>query len=247
MTALSPETRRLLELSRDGDDPSPVSEQAVRTRLIGHLGVTAMMGVTTASVAASAAEAAGAASAASQVSAGMAGATLAKTVTALVLAAGVGAGAWKGEEIPAQAVAWSAAVSVSAKETVKRAWNVLTSKSPDAETAHPASAHTLASPVGSDEYRHQRLMEVARRPNRPVAKEAELVLILGAEEALAAGDAERAARYLDVHEARFRAGVLAEDREALRAAIERARGSTQAAPSISPSDPVPTGSAKPNF
>jgi hypothetical protein len=226
MTALSPETRRLLDLSRDGDDPSPVSEHAVRTRLIGHLGVTAMMGVTTASVAASAAEAAGAASAASQVSAGMAGATLAKTVTALVLAAGVGAGVWKGEEIPAQAVAWGAAVSVSAKETVKRAWNVLTSKSPDTETnAHPASAHTLASPVGSDEYRHQRLMEVARRPNRPVAKEAELVLILGAEGALADGDAERAARYLDVHEVRFRAGVLAEDREALRAAIERARGS----------------------
>ena len=56
-----------------------------------------------------------------------------------------------------------------------------------------------------------------------MAKEAELILILGAEQALTEGDDAGALRYLDEHEARFAGGALSEDRETLRARIDRSR------------------------
>jgi hypothetical protein len=59
-----------------------------------------------------------------------------------------------------------------------------------------------------------------------VAKEAELVLILGAEQALAAGDGERAARFLDQHQATFAEGELRDRREELRRLVDRASGKT---------------------
>ena len=240
MTELSTETRRLLQLSRGGDDPTAAREQAVRDRLIARLGVTALVGVATASAAASAAEAASVtsagvlstgapasaavgSSAASVVSMGAATATLAKTVAGLVLVASLGTGAWKNDEVVEQAMAWSSTVAVRAKKAAIEAWHVVVGDTKGAD--RKASGAAPVDPAfGYDARRHELLIAIARRPDHPVAKEAELILILGAEQALAEGDDARAMRYLDEHQARFAGGALSDDRETLRVRIDRGRG-----------------------
>lgn len=221
MTALSAETRRLLHLSRAGDDPTAASEQAVRNRLIARLGVTALAGVASASVVVGAPGAMVGSAAAKAASVGATAATWAKTVAAVILIAGLEAGVWRNDDIVHHAVEWPATVARQVKQVVKRAWQVVMGDT-QAESDGPA---TIPPPINS-ELLHERLIAIARRPNHPVAKEAELVLILGAEHALAAGDHERAARYLDQHETRFAGGELRTDREALRALCDRARRPT---------------------
>jgi len=265
VTALSPETRRLLQLSRGGDDPAPAREQAVRNRLIAQLGVTALAGIATGSTASAAVGAAEAASAASAsvlsgaapastavgsaavnaASAGAATASLAKTVAGVVLLAGLGAGAWKNDQVVEETVAWSTAVAVEAERAAKRVWLFVTGGSESAASRGQPAAPALDPSVLAAN-RHELLIAIARRPNRPVAKEAELVLILGAQQALAAGDDERAARYLDQHEAQFAGGELSENREALRVRIHDARGRGKAQPTA-PSPATPSNADKTNF
>ena len=230
MTALSAETRRLLDLSRDSDDPTPARELAVRDRLIARLGVTALLGVAGASAAVGAAEAAsaaGGAAAAKAVSAGATAATWAKTVATLAIVASLGAGVrmsdGMSDDNAPPVVAWSVAVAGEVKHAVKRAWQIVTNSTDDDASADAPRA--IVPPV-SAEGLHQRLIAIARRPNHPVAKEAELVLIMGAERALAEGDADLAKRYLDRHEARFAGGELRADREALRILCDRAHQGT---------------------
>jgi hypothetical protein len=255
MSILSAETRRLLDLSRDGDDPTPLREDAVRNRLIARLGVTALAGVATASAVLGAAEAAGAAGSgalaggahssavvgsatAKAISTGVTTATLAKTVAGLVLVAGLGAGAWKSDEGVEQVVGWPAAVAVRSTQVVARAWHLLVGDRDDADGKR-AVAPPIGSSIANDTKRHELLIAIARRPDHPVAKEAELVLILGAEKALAAGDVESAARYLDEHEARFAGGPLRDNREALRVLVDRARSAGERGQPIAPSPIAP--------
>src|SRR6185503_16074291 len=239
MTELSSETRRLLQLSRDGDDPTAAREQAVRDRLITRLGVTALAGAATASAAVGAAEAASLTSAGAlstgapassvvgsaavnAVSMGATTATLVKTVAGLVLVAGLGTGAWTKEEvIVEQAIEWSTTVARGAQEAAQRVWYFVTG---GAEGARTMAATPPAPSVGYDARQHELLIAIARRPDHPVAKEAELILILSAEQALVEGDDVRATRYLDEHEARFAGGPLSDDRQVLRARIDRGRG-----------------------
>ena len=240
MSALSAETRRLLDLSRNGDAPTPARELAVRNRLVARLGVTALAGAAGASAALGAAEAASAAGGASAITAGAPGAavgsaaanglsagattaTLAKTVATLAVVAGLGAGVWKGDEKVDPAAPWPAAAAGHVKHAVKRAWQIVTNSGDDGASSHAPDA---ISPPISAEAIHERLIAIARRSHRPVAREAELVLILAAERALGEGDIDRAERYLDRHRARFSGGELSADREALRVLCERARRGT---------------------
>jgi hypothetical protein len=230
MTALSAETRRLLRLSQGGDDPTPAREHAVRNRLIARLGVGALAGVATGPAVVGSAQAGAAiGSTAAKAASAVATTTLAKTVAILVLAAGLGAGVWKGNDVVERLAELPAAVAAQAKQVAKRAWRGMTGEPRRVEAQSRGRAAT--DPSISSEDRHQRLIAIARRSNRPVAKEAELLLILRAEQALAAGDGERAARYLDQHEALFPGGELHDDREALRTQIDGA-GHTVPTPSI---------------
>jgi hypothetical protein len=260
MTALSPETRRLLQLSRSGDDPTRAREQAVRKRLVAQLGVTALAGVATASAALGGAEAAGAASASTLAGSAPAGGVvgtaanavsvgataLTKTVATLVLAAGLGAGVWKSDDVVEQGVGWTATITVEAKQVARRAWHVLTGAEGSGARSDNTHLPTIESPT-SVEPIHERLVAVARRPNRPVAKETELVLILAAEQALEAGDHERASRYLDQHEARFAAGAMKQDREVLRVLCERARHGAGDTPPLAPPTHSPFRAGSTNF
>jgi hypothetical protein len=237
MSALSAETRRLLVLSRGGDDPSPASELAVRNRLVARLGVTALAGVAGASAALGAAEAGSAAAGAqgaavgstagSALSSGATTAALAKTVATLVVVAGLGAGVWKSDDKVDAAAPWPAAAAAEVKHAVKRAWQIVTNADDEVDRARARSdAPDAITPPISAEAMHERLIAIARRPNRPVAKEVELVLILAAERALGEGDVARAERYLDRHRAQFSDGELSAEREALRVLCERARRGT---------------------
>jgi hypothetical protein len=234
MNSLHPETRRLIELSRDGDDPTPGSEAAVRSRLMTRLGSAAFVGAAGASIAAGAADALGAAggSAAGSASLGAAGstalqtaaagvtsATLVKTVATLLVVAGPAIGAWENVEVRERAVELSAAMGARVSHVVDRVWRAPVSKAPETRPE-------LLSPFIGTKILHERLMAIARRPHRPIAKEAELIFILGAEEALAAGDHVLAAQYLDRHHIRFPDGELAPDREALRAICKLAHSSS---------------------
>jgi hypothetical protein len=238
---LSAETRRMLELSRAADIPLPSRERAVRDRLIAELGAAALTGVV-ASTAVVTAQTAGAttsgalsASGSSSAAAGsgtkaLAGATT-STLTklaALIVAAGIGAGAWNHPDVAERAEAWSAEIAVDAKRVARRAWRLITGGG-DAETTSRGALESVDRSVDFDERRHALLIAIARRPNRPVAKEAELVLILRAEQALVSGDDTRAAQYLDAHEMSFEAGALEADREALRVLVDCARGDAPAA------------------
>jgi hypothetical protein len=268
MSALSAETRRLLQLCRHGDDPTPAREQAVRNRLMARLGVTALAGVATASAAVGAAEAAsvtsagvlsGAAPASTAVgsaataaaSVGATTATLVKTVAGLALVVGLGASAWRNDDAVERAMEWSATVAVQAEQSAKRVWHFVTGDADGADaTSSGASVAKKGEPLtSSDANRHERLIAIARRPNHPVAKEAELVLILGAEQALKVGDEERAARYLDEHEARFAKGELCQNREALRSRL----GSGSSAAPVEEAQPsaaspvAPSNEEKTNF
>jgi hypothetical protein len=267
MSALSAETRRLLQLSRHGDDPTPAREQAVRNRLIARLGVTALAGVATASAAVGAAEAAsvtgagvlsGAAPASTAVgsaatTAASVGttATLVKTVAGMALVVGLGASAWRNDDAVERAMEWSATVAVQAEQSAKRVWHFVTGDADGADaTSSGASVAKKGEPLtSSDANRHERLIAIARRPSHPVAKEAELILILGAEQALEVGDEERAARYLDEHEARFAKGELCQNREALRSRLGAGSSAApveEAQPSA-PSPVAPSNEEKTNF
>ena len=237
MTTLSAETRRMLELSRAADVPSPSRERAVRDRLIAELGVAALASVA-ASTAAVATETAGAitsgglsAAGSSSAAAGSAthalvGATtsaLTKIVAALIVAAGIGAGAWSLPAVAERVEAGPADIVAGSKRIARRAWSFVTREEDDQTTFHGA-IESVDRSVDFDERRHALLIAIARRPNHPVAKEAELVLILRAEQAFSAGDEALAAKYLDAHEANFEAGALSDNREALRVLVDCARG-----------------------
>jgi len=247
MTALSPETRRLLQLSRGGDDPSPAREKAVRDRLIAQLGASALAGVATASAIAGAANATGAAAgsaAGSTASLGATTAAVAKALATLILAAGLGVGALKSDALE-QADEWPAAVAVTTKHVAERAWRFVTGAEGGAKPG--LSLAPMTDPVVGPEAIHQRLIAIARRPNRPVAKEAELILILGAEQALEEGDHERAARYLDAHEARFANDELRDDREKLRALCEEVRHGGGMTRPAAPAEIAPSTGGTTNF
>jgi hypothetical protein len=229
MTILSAETRRMLELSRAADVPSPSRERAVRERLIAELGVAALAAAagSTAAVAAETARAttSGALSAASSSSTAagsatqaLAGATtsiLTKTVAALIVAAGVGAGARNHPALAERVGAWPSDIAVGAEGVARRVRRFVMGNGDGATTSRPA-IESVDRSVDFDERRHALLIAIARRPDHPVAIEAELVLILRAEQALSAGDAALAAKYLDAHEASFEGGALSDNREALR-------------------------------
>jgi hypothetical protein len=248
MTALSAETRRMLALSRAADIPSPSRERAVRDRLIAELGVAALAGVAggAATVAAEAADAtsralsaagssSAAAGSATQALAGATTSTLTKTVAALIVAAGIGAGARNHPAVVERVKAWSADIAVGAERVVQRAFRFVTGQG-DSATALRGVIESVDRSVDFDERRHALLIAIARRPDHPVAKEAELVLILRAEQALSAGDEALAAKYLDAHEASFEGGALSDNREALRVLVDCARGA--AAGTLAPSPAV---------
>jgi len=240
MTILSAETRRMLELSRAADVPSPSRERAVRDRLIAELGVAALAGVagSTATVAAETVGASGALSAAgsssaavgsaTQALAGATTSTLTKTVAALIVAAGIGAGARNHPAAVERVQAWPADIAVGAERVAQRALRFVTGQGDSATTLRGA-IESVDRSVDFDERRHALLIAIARRPEHPVAKEAELVLILRAEQALSAGDEALAAKYLDAHQASFEGGALSDNREALRVLVDCARGAVGAA------------------
>jgi hypothetical protein len=151
--------------------------------------------------------------------AGVTGATLVKTVATLLVVAGPGMGAWENVEVRARALEWSAAVGARASHMIDRVGGAPASKTHETR-ADPAP------PIIGTEILHERLIAIARRPHRPIAKEAELIFILGAEEALAAGDHVLAGQYLDRHRTHFPNGELAPDREALRAICQLAHSSS---------------------
>jgi len=228
MTALTAETRRLIALSHGADDPPPSAEAAVRDRLIAELGVTALAGAASAAAVA-ATDAAGAAGAAGAgVLSGGGTTALVKTVAGLVLVAGLGTGAMQNEAIAERAREWPAQVAVQTKVIARRTWQLMMGR--DETQDGVASPEKPPEPsLGFDARRHALLMAIARRPDRPVAKEAELVLILDAEEALTAGDPSLAARYLDQHETRFAEGALSDNREAMRVLVDCALGAAEKA------------------
>jgi hypothetical protein len=233
MKSLHPETRRLIELSRRGDDPAPGSDARVQSRLMSRLGKAAFAGAAGASIAAGAADAIGAASSSAAGStaagaagsaalqtaaAGVTGATLVKTVATLLVVTGPAVGAWENADVREHAWEWSAEMSARVERVVERVWGApldhIRETGPD-----------LPPPVIGTKVLHERLIAIARRPHRPIAKEAELLLILGAEEALASGDRVLAEQYLDRHHTLFPGGELASDREALREICKLAPGS----------------------
>jgi hypothetical protein len=236
MTTLSPETRRMLELSRAADVPSPSRERAVRDRLIAELGAAALAGLAggaatvaaeTGGVTSGALSAAGSSSAAAgsatHALAGATTSTLTKTVAALIVAAGIGAGARNHPALVERVEAWPADIAVGAERMARRAFRFVTGQE-DRATTPRGAIESIDRSVDFDERRHALLIAIARRPNHPVAKEAELVLILRAEQALSAGDEALAAKYLDAHEANFEGGALSDNREALRVLVNCARG-----------------------
>lgn len=248
MTGLSAETRRLLELSRGGDVATPEREQTVRNRLVARLGATALAGVASTAVAMGGTKAGTAVgtAAAKAVSAGATTATLAKTAVALALVAGLGTEVWKRDNVAEQVVALPAATLVQAKQAAKRVWRFVTGETED--TASPSRGPSAdVGTTSTAERRHERLMEIARRPSHPVAKEAELVLILGAEQELETGNHERAAAYLREHEERFSGGELSRDREVLRVEVERVRSGGSPWRRAAPSPVAPPGADKTNF
>lgn len=238
MTTLSAETRRMLDLSRAADDPTPSRERAVRDRLIAEFGVAALAGaVSTATVATEAVgtattgalSAAGSpAVAAGPVTQALAGATtsaLTKTVAGLIVAASLGAGALHRRAIAERAPVIASDIVVRTERLAQRGWNVIMGhvRGRDESTSWRAD-RSIDRSVDFDERRHALLIAIARRPDHPVAKEAELVLVLRAEQALAAGDLALATKYLDAHQAQFEGGALADNRDVLRVLVDCARG-----------------------
>jgi len=234
----SSETRRLIELSRGTDDPPPAAERAVRDRLIAQLGAAALTGAAASVAAASVTETAGAmgagalsggapsmavaGAAAANVAAAVGTTTLTKTVAGLVVIAGVGTGAMQTGVVAERVRELPAQVGVQAEHVATQIWELVTGRD-DAV----APTKSLEPSLGFDARRHQLLMNIARRPERPVAKEAELVLILGAEDALSASDTSRATSFLDRHEERFAEGVLSDNREAIRVLVHCAHGAEE--------------------
>jgi hypothetical protein len=152
---------------------------------------------------------------------------LTKTVAALIVAAGIGAGARNHPAVAERVEAWPAAIAVGAERVARRAFRFVTGEGDGATTSR--GAESVDRSVDFDERRHALLIAIARRPDHPVAKEAELVLILRAEQAFSAGDAALAAEYLDAHQASFEGGALSDNREALRVLVDCARGVTAGA------------------
>jgi hypothetical protein len=153
---------------------------------------------------------------------------LTKTVAALIVAAGIGAGARNHPAVAERVEGWPAAIAVGAERVARRAFRFVTGEGDGATTSRGA-IESVDRSVDFDERRHALLIAIARRPDHPVAKEAELVLILRAEQALSAGDAALAAEYLDAHQASFEGGALSDNREALRVLVDCARGVTAGA------------------
>ena len=242
MTELTVETRRMIALARGADDPPPSAERAVRDRLIAQLGLAALAGAATSAAASVATDAAGVAGALSSgapatAAAGTAAANVAtagattalvKTVAGLILVAGLGTGAMQNDAVAERVREWPAEAAVETKEIAQRVWQFVTGQH-ETYDGVGSSKKPLEPSLGFDARRHALLMAIARRPDHPVAKEAELVLILGAEEALSAGDPSLAARYLDQHEMRFAGGALGDNREALRVLVDCARGEAEKA------------------
>jgi hypothetical protein len=238
------ETRRLIELSRGADAPPPNAERAVRNRLIAELGVAALAGAGVSAAAASVTEAVGATgagalsggapstaaagTAAANVAAAVGTTTFAKTVAGLVLVAGLGAGAMQNDAVAERVRELPAQVAVHAERAAKPIWQFIFGGDEERDAAS-APKHPLEPALDFDARRHRLLMNIARRPDHPVAKEAELVLILGAEDALSAGDTSLASSYLDRHKARFADGVLSDNREALDVLVHCARGDAEQA------------------
>ena len=241
MNELTAETRRMIALARGADDPPPSAERAVRDRLIAELGLAALAGAAVSAATAVATDAAGVAGAgalsgAPATAAGTAAASVAtaggttalvKTVAGLILVAGVGAGAMQNDAVAERAREWPAEAAAKTEEIAQRVWQLITGRDETSDVASPEKP--LEASLEFDARRHALLMAIARRPDHPVAKEAELVLILDAEEALSAGDPSRAARYLDQHETRFSGGALSDNREALRVLVDCARGAEEKA------------------
>ena len=240
MTGLSAETRRFLELARAGDDLPPSRESVVRERLIARLGATAVVGVAATSIAAGSAQAAGAsigATGAATTGATMAPAAvhaattgpmtaaLVKTVATFALVGGLGAGAIGKDALMSQPVrTWPH--EAGARVGIERAWSLLAhdARRDDTEIIADRGRELARPSFRSEPSHHERLVAIARRPDRPVAKEAELVLVLGAEDALSVRDYAGASRSLDLHEAEFATGALADHREALRILLDCGAG-----------------------
>jgi hypothetical protein len=144
-------------------------------------------------------------------------------IAGLVLAAGLGVGAMQNDAIAERVPEGAVDVARETKQLVLRAWRALGNETDVEATSSLAPKHEGS--LDFDPTRHELLIAIARRPDHPVAKEAELVLILRAERALAAGEVERATQYLDAHRARFQSGALADNREALRVLVDRAKRS----------------------
>jgi ElaB/YqjD/DUF883 family membrane-anchored ribosome-binding protein len=241
VTGLSAETQRLIALSRGADDAPPSREQAVRERLIARLGEAALAGVAVTSATVAATKAVGAAGASvlsggAPVAAGTAGASaasvggasaLVKTAASLIVVFGLGTAAMQNETVAEQVHEWPVAAAMQIKTTTQRIWQLCLG-SEEESRLRPAEEERPDA-LGFDARRHALLMAIARRPDRPVAKEAELVLILRAEEALLAGDVSSATGYLDQHEARFANDALSENREVLRVLVDCARGAAEEA------------------
>jgi hypothetical protein len=229
-TALSRETREFLARCHRADDPPSHREKAVRDRLIAELGAGVVLGVAasaalgaaeTMSAGATAASSASATSALSTASAGAATSTLAKSVAgaALVLGLGLGGAAAKDEANVARMSEGTVEVVVGVERAVKWVWKQL--RHPDDNRVAAASPSRPDAPFAADPRRHRLLIEIARRPDHPVAIEAELVLILRAEEAIDARQPVLAMQKLDEHASRFPNGALRDRRVELRRSIER--------------------------
>jgi hypothetical protein len=217
MTGLGPESNALLEVARDGDEPTHADRDRVRAAIERRLALGAGAGL-------------GAAMAAKSAAAASPAGLLAKALVTAGIVCAVGVTAWQVARTPPR----SAAPTMSLATPIAPA--------PIDAPTHVAEAligaPSVPAPAPSSSEEHRRLLSsaqalpiqgaVAASSTRSAAATgdvaAEVRLLDQAHTAMRAGDAERALGLLEDHGRRYPRGALGEERDAARIAALCALG-----------------------
>jgi hypothetical protein len=211
MTNLSSEARALLRAARSVDDPTDDDSHRVRASVmskVGAVGVGAAIGVTT--------------SAFSFAKVGLYFGSAAGKLTAILLIAGLSAGTYAAirSHVAVNAVAVARGPSRSPNASVTSSLS---------STIEPTKSAVRESPLASDAHRPALAPAVPAKARASIAPrravharrtddlEGEVLLLEGADAELRRGDTSAALARLAEHAAKYPSGVLADEREGVRA------------------------------